>query len=334
MQSKKATAASEDPHWQAAYSWLCKRQRHAPANAAVWHVRFFWPTLSSALYAAIQTGQYRLQPMQIYQNAGGETHALWGAQDALVLKWLALTLAPLLPRHPRCEHLKGHGGSKASIARLAHAITRQVAPMRFVCRTDIRGYYKHIRKEEVYEIVCNYVTDTAMRSLLHQYLYYSVEYGGEFHTPPSGIARGCALSPLLGGVLLDHVDRFFASQSELVYARYMDDFIILAQRRWPLRKAVRDLNRFFNLSGFEQHPDKTYIGRVEHGFDWLGVQLCERGVTGISPRSWEHHRQRCLRLYEQARSKGQTEQQALVRVATYRQRWVIWAKSQTETGEI
>ncbi|MDD1847320.1 transposase, partial [Aeromonas veronii] len=71
------------------------------------------------------------------------------------------------------------------------------------------------------------------------------------------------------------------------YARYMDDFIILAQRRWPLRKAVRDLNRFFNLSGFEQHPDKTYIGRVEHGFDWLGVQLCERGVTGISPRSWE-----------------------------------------------
>lgn len=319
------TTDIEDPQWAAAYLWLCKRQQHASPNAQVWHVRFFWPELSNALYQAIKTGHYQLQPMLIRQNAEGEMCAQWSAQDALVLKWLALTIAPMLPKHPRCEHLKGHGGGKASIARLASVITRQERPMRFVCRTDIRGYYQHICKEELYVLVCKYIDSAVLRSLVHQFLYYSIEDGGEFHTPTRGIPRGCALSPLLGAVLLDHVDRYFAAQHELTYARYMDDFIILSPRRWPLRHAVRELNRFFNLSGFEQHPDKTYIGKVEHGFDWLGVQICNLGVIGISPRSLDNHRERCRRLYEQARNRGQTEQQALVRVTQYRQRWQIWA---------
>ncbi|TVL21175.1 hypothetical protein AYI92_06700 [Shewanella xiamenensis] len=237
------------------------------------------------------------------------------------------TIAPCLPSHPRCEHLKGHGGSKASIARLSQAITQQPTPMCFVCRTDIKGYYQHIRKEELNDIVCQYVTAPALRSLVQQFLYYSVEYGGEFHTPEKGISRGCALSPLLGGVLLEHVDRHFAHCAGLVYARYMDDFIMLTSRRWPLRRAVRDLHRFFALSGFEQHPGKAYIGRVEHGFDWLGVQLDDRSVIGISPRSIERHHERCRQLDEQARSRGQTHQQALVRVAQYQHRWNNWAKS-------
>ncbi|MGL4666761.1 MAG: reverse transcriptase domain-containing protein [Saezia sp.] len=321
--------SDNDPHWQNAYRWLCKCRQRAPANAQVWHVRFFWRALKESTYRAVQEGRYQLTPMRIYKHAGGDAYAQWSALDALVLKWLALTIEQYLPRHPRCEHLKGHGGSKASIARLAHAITQRPSPMRFVCRTDIKGYYQHIRKEELYGVVCNYVTAPASRALLHQFLHYSVEYGGEFHTPTTGISRGCALSPLLGGVLLDHVDRHFASQPALTYARYMDDFIILTHRRWPLRRAVRDLNRFFNLSGFEQHPDKTYIGRVEHGFDWLGVQLSDLGVISISPRSLEHHRKRCRQLYEQARSKGQTHQQALARVAQYQSRWDIWARGMT-----
>ncbi len=45
----------------------------------------------------------------------------------------------------------------------------------------------------------------------------------------------------------------------------MDDFIILARTRWQLRAAVVALNRCFDHFGFEQHPDKTFIGRVERG---------------------------------------------------------------------
>lgn len=91
--------------------------------------------------------------------------------------------------------------------------------MCFVCRTDIKGYNQYIHKEELYEIAYNNLSAPTMRSLLRQFLYYSVECSGEFHTPATSISRGCTLSPLLGGVLLDHVDRYFANQPKLMYTR-------------------------------------------------------------------------------------------------------------------
>lgn len=116
--------------------------------------------------------------------------------------------------------------------------------------------------------------------MLEQYLYYSVESGGEFHTPERGIPRGCALSPLMGALHLWAVDNHFARQPGIYYARYIDDFVILTKTRWQLRRQVASLNRFFNDYGFRQHPDKTFIGRTAKGFDWMGAQLGASGVTG------------------------------------------------------
>ncbi|MBT2372345.1 reverse transcriptase domain-containing protein [Pseudomonas fluorescens] len=113
-----------------------------------------------------------------------------------------------------------------------------------------------------------------------------VENGGEFFTPATGISRGCALGPLLGAALLPHVDEYFAAQTDLYYVRYMDDFLLLTGRRWPLRRAVSRLNAFFNVGGFEGHPDKTQLGRVEKGSDWLGVWFGPDGPT-ITPRAIE-----------------------------------------------
>nr|WP_239504897.1 MULTISPECIES: reverse transcriptase domain-containing protein [Serratia] len=76
------------------------------------------------------------------------------------------------------------------------------------------------------------------------------------------MCRGCALSPLIGASLLHHVDSYFAAQEGTFYARYMDDFVLLTRTRWQLRRCVKRLHEFFNLSGFETHPDKTQLGRL------------------------------------------------------------------------
>lgn len=164
--------------------------------------------------------------------------------------------------------------------------------------------------------------------MIHQYIEYSVEDGGEFYTPPSGIPRGCALSPLLGASFLWYVDGGFERERGLFYVRYMDDFLFLSQRRWPVRRAVARLHQYFENTGFECHPDKTTVGRVEKGFDWLGVWFDERGPVGIAPRALENHRTRCLRLEEQARRRGLSEEQIRARVQQYEERWRVWADSQ------
>jgi hypothetical protein len=59
----------------------------------------------------------------------------------------------------------------------------------------------------------------------------------------------------------------------------MDDVVLLAPTRHKLRRAVRVLNQTFDALGLEKHPDKTFIGRVERGFDFLGYHLAPGRLT-------------------------------------------------------
>ncbi|MEG1348143.1 MAG: reverse transcriptase domain-containing protein [Hafnia sp.] len=237
---------------------------------------------------------------------------------------MALQITDRLPVQTACTHVKGHHGGRDSLAAIAQAIR---GGARYVYRTDIRGYYRHIQKVQLYHHLCRFVPEPALQSLLHQYLYYSVEDGGEIHTPLHGISRGCALSPLVGASFLWFVDIEFSGRRDIRYVRYMDDFLFLSDRRWPVRRAQKQLYTFFNLTGFECHPDKTQHGKISQGFDWLGVWFTDNGATGIAPRANENHRLRRLRLIEQSRRAGLTEPEINERVQLYDRRWLTWAES-------
>ncbi|EAP4732846.1 hypothetical protein EGD47_26195 [Salmonella enterica] len=156
------------------------------------------------------------------------------------------------------------------------------------------------------------------------------EDGGEFHTPLRGIPRGSALSPLLAAFHLTETANVFSRNRHVTYARYMDDFLILSPTRWHLRRAVRMLNRHFAQAGFEQHPDKTFIGRVEKGFDWMGFWFTEKGCDGVAPRALQHFKDRLRRLYEQVRQWPEDLRHR--RMAGYVRAWDRWAASGLLSG--
>ncbi|MEL5596588.1 reverse transcriptase domain-containing protein [Serratia ureilytica] len=307
--------------WQEAYSWLCQQRGNAPANSDVWHLRFHWGNNGNILLRQVLQGQYRLSPMQVIHRRAAENIALWTASDALVLKWVALRVADYFPVHELCHHTKGFG-CRHSLKKVSEAL--QSGRYQYVYRTDIRGYYRHMRKAQLRGMIKLWVNDPILKNLVLQFIDYSVEDGGEFITPHAGISRGCALSPILGAGLLQHIDAYFASCREVFYVRYMDDFLLLTETRWSLRRCIRWLNRSLDMGGFSVHPDKTQIGRWEKGFDWLGLWFSPAGTT-IAPRALNNHRERCLRLYEQMRVKGLSQEQAMTRVRIYKQRWEKWA---------
>lgn len=345
-----------------AWQWLCEQRAAAPDEADIWQVR--WQHLTTdaqsltALVNRLLRGEYRLSPLQL-QGRGADRRAVWGAQDALVLKWVALSLQDWLPLHSSCEHVKGHGGGQASVHRLHALLTQPQAQQNgeqnntqnseqneqkkttatpdtdlrhfpWVCRTDIRGYYRNIRKETLLKQVSHHVDSPVLLDLVRQYVHYTVEDGGTFHTPEKGISRGCPLSPLMGALHLYEMDAHFAKQKHIHYARYMDDVIILAKSRWQLRRHTKRLKQWFSEYGFEAHPDKTQIGRTEKGFDWMGAWLTHEGVTDIAPRAKANHREKVRRLYERlARvplwARKRERQRIHAKVSTYRKRWTIWA---------
>ncbi|HHQ8364273.1 TPA: reverse transcriptase domain-containing protein [Salmonella enterica subsp. diarizonae] len=312
--------------WQQAARWLWKQRRHAPSDADIRDLRFHRESRQDELFRRVVQGDYRLKPMLCYRTQKNERVMQWAADDALVLKWLALQADGRLPVHERCEHRKHGGGARASVRRLQHAIQNE-AGYRFVYRTDIRGYYRHIRKPQAYAMFCRCLPEPVLQDLFRQYLYYSVEDGGEIHSPENGSPRGCSLSPQVGASLLYHCDDDSGHQEEIYYARYMDDFMVLTKTRWHLRRSIRRLNDYLDTGGFSVHPDKTYIGRLRHGFDWLGVSFDETGSTGLSERAIKQHRERCLRLYEQACRRGLTGSVAREHVQAYRTRWKRWGRS-------
>ena len=100
----------------------------------------------------------------------------------------------------------------------------------------------------------------------------------------------------------------------------MDDIIVLAPTRWKLRRVVKTLNRELHALQLEKHPDKTFIGRIEKGFDFLGYGFTPRSLT-VARKKIENFLERALRLYEQEPG----ERWGSPRLESYVIRWRRWA---------
>ncbi len=95
----------------------------------------------------------------------------------------------------------------------------------------------------------------------------------------------------------------------------MDDWVVIAPTRWKLRSAIRIVNEILNVLRVEKHPDKTFIGCVERGFDFLGYYL-KPGILGVSVVTINNCVDRISRLYEQGAS--------IERIGEYWNRFLRW----------
>ena len=277
-------------HLDAVYHWLCRQRRHFPANADVWDLRWHWPTERLRLQAEIAQGALRLGPLSIITPANGEPLHLWGARDALVLKALTLAIGPRLALSPRCVHVKGHGGLKAAVRR----VQQQFGAHEFELRTDGKGFYENIDQPTLLAQLAAQVRDPGLLGLLRQAITRSVERGGLWRDIRTGILRGCPLSPLLGALYLKALDDRLGERN-VFYVRYMNDILVLTRTHSQLRRAVRTLNRIFDQLKLEMAPDKTFIGRIARGFDFLGYQF-SRAPLRLAAKTLTKHAARWHRL--------------------------------------
>ena len=300
-----------------AFAWLCHQRRHWPDATDVWDFRRRWRDEKRHLQAELRERRFRFGLLTRVTRGDGTEIDLWSARDAVVLKALAWLLGSHLPLSRRCTHLKGHGGSKAAV-RAVHAALRA---NRFVLKTDVASYYDSIDHCRLLDRLARFVPDLGLLNLVGQYLQRTVERGGLYWQYAQGLSLGCPLSPIMGALFLRELDERFAA-SGLFYIRYMDDVVVLTPTRWKLRRAVALLNGIFTTLGLEKHPNKTFIGRVEKGFDFLGYCLWPDRLT-VAQATVERFLARVTRLYEQEGDR----RAAAVSLGLYVRRWAGWASA-------
>ena len=233
-------------------------------------------------------------------------------------------LPDVLPVSPHCTHVKGHGGAKAAVRQ----VMKHSPANGFVLRTDVKSYYASIDHIALMDRLARHIDDRAILNLLGQYMRRTAERGGTFWDHERGISLGCPLSPLMGAFYLDELDRRMA-KTGLFYVRFMDDILVLAPTRWKLRRAVTAVNEVLGLLRLEKHPDKTFIGRIEKGIDFLGYHFTPDGMT-VAKATIEKFLERASRLYEQERERPEGHSA----FEMYVRRWVGWAGlGQVATGQ-
>jgi hypothetical protein len=309
------SVVASDDTLDKAYHWLCKARLKYSPNSDVWDLRFHWKREKFIIQQQLLTGRYTLSSM-IRLEIDGEVKTFWGARDALVLKAIALVLGDEVTPHlsERCWHLRGRG-LKAAVRTTQESIPEY----KFVFRSDVDSYYASIDHDTLLDLCSEFVTDPIVLNLIVQSMKRTETMGGLFWEFNVGIPMGSPLSPILSAVALLPLDRAL-TRAGCFYARYVDDWIVLTKTRAQLRKMVRITNLVLAKLKQTKHPDKTFIGRIAKGFDFLGYHF-----NGLALRPAKITIQRAfdkiLQLYERKASPNQE------RLAGYLRRWNIWVRA-------
>ncbi len=189
------------------------------------------------------------------------------------------------------------------------------------------GVPVHLGVVRLIECLARVIQDRRVLNLVEQYLGRTAERGGLFWKSERGIPLGCPVSPIIGAFFLAELDQRL-ERDRLFYVRFMDDILVLAPNRWKLRQAVRVLNQILFSLKLEKHPDKTFIGRIERGFDFLGYRFSQSELT-VARATLENFEVRALRLYEQEQGKPN----GLPRLGEYVRRRSGWVRAWLPTGE-
>ena len=264
-----------------AYHLICTDRTERSHNNSIWDLRIHWSSIKPQLQRQLSAGLYRLSPLQSY-TIQDECISSWTAMDAVVLKALSLALQPLfsIEAYPHCTHLKGAGGIHSAIKKVNKNLSR----------------YQHILKLD----------------LVSQYCQRLEIKDGNYTHFQRGIPKGCPLSPLMAALYLKPLDD--EMQKHGFYVRFMDDWVIMVKTKHQLRKMIKLTHQILEKLKLKMHPDKTFLGCIKKGFDFLGIHFSD--VSKISKTSLENHRVQLARRYAQGASAAC--------IGDYIARWTSW----------
>lgn len=295
-----------------AYAWSCKQRMNRSHNNSIWDLRFNWKLEKERLKSQVKKNTYTLSPLRRYV-INGESVASWDALDSILLKALSITLQSLFSNqaYPDCTHLKEGGG----IHRALQHVNDNKACYQHILKSDAYQYYDSMDHDVLLDALKEKISCPGLLRLVTQYCERVEIRDGHYFHFTRGIPKGCPLSPLMAALYLKPLDDVLSRYG--CYVRFMDDWVIMVKTKHQLRKVIKLTHQILNKLKLKMHPDKTFIGRIKKGFDFLGVYCGD--IPKISEVTHEKHRAKLAQRYAQGASEAC--------IGAYIERWTSWCIS-------
>jgi group II intron reverse transcriptase/maturase len=162
----------------------------------------------------------------------------------------------------------------------------------WMVETDIKKFFDTIDRRRLMDKLAVRIADGSFLRLVSSIVRSGV-LGEDRGEGAAGVPQGSPLSPLLANIFLAEFDRKVGRRHILV--RYADDVVVLCATEEEAKKAREEMEAALNDEGLSIKPEKTRVTRFDHGVDFLGYSISQRGLEP-STKSVERYQEKVRAL--------------------------------------
>lgn len=172
-----------------------------------------------------------------------------------------------------CRIGKGNHVGMKRLEVMTRKVSKNYTRPCYVLKCDIKKFFDSVDHEILLELLFRKITDLDVRWLLREIVAsFSMS---ESLFEQKGLPIGNLTSQLFANVYMNEFDQFMKRKMKLrYYARYTDDFVIVADSSEYLQTLLPDIKQFLDIQlQLQLHPDKVSIRTLKSGIDFLGYVI-------------------------------------------------------------